>query len=112
MAEEWRSLADTVTVTNSIIADNTSAGTSPNVSGAFVTQGSNVIGDAAGATGFSDGANGDQVGVADPKVGTFGNHGGLTDTLPLLAGSAAINKANATTAPERDQRGYVRDGRR
>jgi predicted outer membrane repeat protein len=102
-------LGGTVTVTNSIIADNTSAGTSPNVSGAFVTQGSNVIGDAAGATGFSDGANGDQVGVADPKIGTLGNHGGLTDTLPLLAGSAAIDKANATTATERDQRSYVRE---
>ena len=105
-------LGGTVTVTNSIIADNTSAGTSPNVSGAFVTQGSNVIGDAAGATGFSDGANGDQVGVADPKVGTFGNHGGLTDTLPLLAGSAAIDKANATTATGARSARLCADGRR
>ena len=83
------------TVTNSIIAGSTSTGTAPNVSGTFVTQGSNVVGDAAGATGFTDGANGDQVGVADPKVGVLGNHGGLTDTLPLLAGSVAINQANA-----------------
>ncbi len=102
-------VADMFTVTNSVIAGNTSTGTAPNVSGTFVSEGSNVIGDAAGATGFTDGANGDQVGVADPKVGVFGNHGGLTDTLPLLAGSVAINQANATTAPERDQRGYVRE---
>ena len=101
-------VGSTVTVTNSIIAANTSEGSAPNVSGTFVSEGSNVIGDAAGATGFTDGANGDQVGVFDPKVGVLGNHGGLTDTLSLLAGSAAINKANATTAPERDQRGYVR----
>ena len=101
-------MADIFTVTNSIIAGNTSTGTAPNVSGTFVTEGSNVIGDAAGAYRLADGANGDQVGVADPKVGALGNHGGLTDTIPLLAGSVAINQANATTAPERDQRGYVR----
>jgi CSLREA domain-containing protein len=101
-------LGGTFTVTNSIIAKNSSTGTAPNVSGTFVSQGSNVIGTATGATGFTDGANGDQVGAVDPKLGVFGNHGGLTDTLPLLAGSAAINQANATTAPERDQRGYVR----
>ena len=53
---------------------------------------------------------GDQVGVLDPKVGVLReSRWSLTDTLPLLAGSAAINKANATTAPERDQRGYVRE---
>jgi CSLREA domain-containing protein len=97
-----------ITVTNSIIAENTSAGTAPNVSGAFVSQGSNVIGGAAGSTGFTNGANGDQVGVVDPQVGVLGSHGGLTDTLPLLASSAAINQANAKTAPVRDQRGYVR----
>ena len=101
-------VADMFTVTNSVIAGNTSTGTAPDVSGTFVTEGSNVVGDTAGGTGFTDGANGDQVGVADPKVGVFGNHGGLTDTLPLVAGSVAINQANATTAPERDQRGYVR----
>jgi len=91
------------------VGANTSTGTSPNVSGTFASEGSNVVGDTAGGTGFTDGANGDQVGVADPKVGVFGNHGGLTDTLSLLAGSVAINQANATTAPERDQRGYVRE---
>ena len=100
-------VADMFTVTNSVIAGNTSTGTAPNVSGTFVSEGSNVIGDATGAMGF-DGM-GDQVGVLDPKVGVLGNHGGLTDTLPLLAGSVAINQANATTAPERDQRGYVRE---
>jgi CSLREA domain-containing protein len=103
-----RQSGGTFTVTNSIIAGNTSEGSAPNVSGTFVSQGSNVIGGAAGATGFTNGANGDQVGVADPKVGALANHGGLTDTMALLAGSAAINQANAATAPERDQRGYVR----
>jgi len=95
-----------VTVTNSIIAGNASEGSALNVSGTFVSGGSNVIGDTAGATGF--GGMGDQVGVLDPKIGALGNHGGLTDTIPLLAGSGAINQANAKTAPERDQRGYVR----
>lgn len=101
-------LGSTVTVTNSIIWGNTSTGTAPNVSGDFDSQGYNVIGDAGGATGFTNGAREDQVGVLDLKVGVFGSHGGQTDTIPLLVGSVAINKA-ATTAPERDQRGYVRE---
>lgn len=101
-------LGSTVTVTNSIIGGNTSTGTAPNVSGDFDSQGYNVIGDAGGATGFTNGAREDQVGVLDLKVGIFGSHGGQTDTIPLLVGSVAINKA-ATTAPERDQRGYVRE---
>jgi CSLREA domain-containing protein len=101
-------LGGTLTVTNSIIAGNTSEGSAPNVSGTFVSQGSNVIGNAAGAMGFTAGMNGDQVGVLAPKLGLFGSHGGPTDTVPLLAGSGAINKANEATAPERDQRGYLR----
>jgi CSLREA domain-containing protein len=44
---------------------------------------------------------------ANPKLGTLGNHGGPTKTVPLLAGSPALNKAGAS-APSRDQRGKKR----
>ena len=46
----------------------------------------------------------------DPKLGDLGDHGGLTDTIELLDGSRAIDKG-AKSAPDVDQRGYVRDNK-
>ncbi|OIO89861.1 MAG: hypothetical protein AUJ92_20345 [Armatimonadetes bacterium CG2_30_59_28] len=48
--------------------------------------------------------------TADPKLGTLGNYGGHTQTIPVQEGSSAINAANATYAPATDQRGYDRSG--
>ncbi|MCX6879948.1 MAG: right-handed parallel beta-helix repeat-containing protein [Verrucomicrobia bacterium] len=45
---------------------------------------------------------------ADPKLGTLGDNGGYTQTIPLLAGSPAINSGTATGAPTTDQRGFAR----
>jgi hypothetical protein len=46
----------------------------------------------------------------DPKLGTLGNHGGPTQTISLLPGSAAINQvpASGTGCPPIDQRGVQR----
>jgi hypothetical protein len=44
----------------------------------------------------------------DPKLGPLGNYGGPTLTLPLLAGSPAIDGGNTATAPATDQRGHAR----
>ena len=46
----------------------------------------------------------------DPNLGPLGDHGGATFTMPLLAGSAAINAAVDATCPATDQRGYGRNG--
>ncbi|GAB4551729.1 MAG: hypothetical protein OHK0023_18960 [Anaerolineae bacterium] len=51
--------------------------------------------------------------ISNPQVGTLGNHGGPTQTIPILAGSPAIDtgdKAICTAAPlyNLDQRGRVR----
>ncbi len=43
----------------------------------------------------------------DPKLGLLGLHGGSTKTVPLKAGSPALNRASAA-APPRDQRGVRR----
>jgi predicted outer membrane repeat protein len=43
----------------------------------------------------------------NPRLGTFGMHGGPTATVPLLAKSPALNKAGSS-APSRDQRGTKR----
>jgi hypothetical protein len=46
--------------------------------------------------------------TADPKLGTLGNHGGFTQTIPLLANSSAINMGNDSVCPPTDQRGVTR----
>jgi hypothetical protein len=46
--------------------------------------------------------------VASLGLGTMGANGGPTLTIPLLAGSPAINAALAADCPATDQRGFVR----
>jgi len=44
----------------------------------------------------------------DPLLGTLGNYGGSTQTIPLLAGSSAINTGDDAVCPATDQRGVSR----
>jgi hypothetical protein len=44
----------------------------------------------------------------DPQLAPLGNYGGLTQTMPPLPGSAAINGCTAGTGFAADQRGYPR----
>jgi hypothetical protein len=46
--------------------------------------------------------------TADPRLGTPGDHGGLTETIPLMEGSSAIDAANPDHATDTDQRGEAR----
>lgn len=53
-----------------------------------------------------------------PKLGKFGDHGGPTQTIPLLPGSPAIDAGNPTGCTDdkgnllkTDQRGYARPGK-
>jgi hypothetical protein len=108
----------TVNVHNSLIAANTDQSDPnnfPDVAGAFISQGNNLIGDGTGATGFTSGSNGDQVGTATTELkaqlGPLQNNGGPTFTQALLAGSPAINAASSTGAPATDQRGVARDAK-
>jgi predicted outer membrane repeat protein len=69
----------------------------------------NLIG-SGGAGGLTNGVNGNQVGVANPGLGSLSSNGGPTQTIPLLAGSPAIDRGgNANVAPgATDQRGLPR----
>ncbi len=69
----------------------------------------NLIG-AAGSSGLTDGVDGNQVGVANPGLGTLANNGGPTQSIALLPGSPAIAAGNtAFVAPgATDQRGFPR----
>ncbi len=44
----------------------------------------------------------------DPMLGTLGNYGGPTMTLPLMSGSCALYGASSTPSQSTDQRGYPR----
>jgi Concanavalin A-like lectin/glucanases superfamily len=117
-------ITGTVKVTNSLIAGNTLSGdrlAGPDVSGAFISQGYNLIGDGSDSTGFADAVNHDQVGprngrplapLLDPK-GLQAN-GGPTPTIALLPGSPAIDQGSAANDPATgmpittDQRGFAR----
>ena len=121
----------TVVVSNSIIArnfdtsNNAGPGTiNPDCSwqsgGGFTSDGYNVIGRGEGASGFTNGVNGDKVGTAanplDPKLGPLAFNGGPTATHLLQYGSPALDGGNPATpgggsfgacAPS-DQRGVGR----
>jgi len=57
------------------------------------------------------GASCSSIYTTDPKLGTLGNYGGKTQTIPLLADSSAIDSANDTYCPKTDQRGVARPQR-
>ncbi|CAN5409820.1 hypothetical protein BH23VER1_BH23VER1_02010 [soil metagenome] len=109
-----------VTVGNSILAAN-SAGASPDVSGAFTSLGSNLVGNGAGGTGIADGATGDQVGSAgapiDPRLAPLADNGGPSPTH-LPRNRSASDRSPAVDAGDNalavaaslagDQRGFAR----
>ena len=46
--------------------------------------------------------------TADPMLGTLGNYNAFTQTIPLLAGSSAIDQGDDTVCPANDQRNVIR----
>jgi hypothetical protein len=58
--------------------------------------------------GCPDGSTCTHILSTDPLLGTLGNYGGFTQTIPLLAGSSAINTGNNAVCPATDQRGVAR----
>lgn len=93
---------------NSIIARNSVASGSEDCSAPAVSLGHNLLGDGSCPSVASD-ISGVWGAPLDPRLGPLGNHGGPTQTIPLLAGSPAINKGQG--CPKRDQRGRKRKGR-
>nr|WP_047817032.1 choice-of-anchor Q domain-containing protein [Rhodopirellula islandica] len=79
--------AGILSLINSIVSRNT-ASTNPNLSGSITDNGNNLVDDDAG-------------------LGTLGEFGGPTPTIPLLAGSAALD-AGVLAGLATDQRGVAR----
>jgi hypothetical protein len=105
-------LGGTVHIANTIVAGNTSDGTDPDISGAAVSDGYNLIRIAKGSSGFTNGVNHDLVGTGnnpiDAALGPLRNNGGQTNTKAIGPSSPAINAGNDATAPATDQRTYIR----
>ncbi len=93
------------TLLNTIVAGNT-APTNVDIQGRFTSQGFNLIGNIGASTGWisTDLTN------RNPLLGPLGYYGGLTLTMPLLAGSPAINAGTSVGAPVTDERGFGRFG--
>lgn len=100
--------AVSVTVTNTIIAEN-AAGTMANDCSAVgvVTSDNNLSSDS--SCQFAD--EGSLQGVADALLGSLQDNGGPTDTIALQEGSPAIDAGVATGCPAADQRAVTRPQR-
>jgi CSLREA domain-containing protein len=92
----------TISAANSIIASNTAGITTPkltpNCNGVVADQGGNIEFGGGSCQGFLR---------ADPKLAALANNGGPTQTIALLAGSAAIHHVR-TCVLSTDQRGVLR----
>jgi predicted outer membrane repeat protein len=105
------SYGDTVTeteVSGSIISGNSSGDVdlvSAFSNNSFTSTGFNLVGTGGALADFNQSS--DQAGVTDPLLAPLGNYGGLTQTMPPLVGSPAIDAGGATSLTT-DQRGYSR----
>jgi dockerin type I repeat protein len=94
---------------NTILAGNTNS-RNPDLRGFGTSEGNNIVGNPGeNGSGFSNGVNGDKVGVS-AGTNALANNGGLTDTCSLLGNSVAINMGNDALALSTDQRGFGRSG--
>lgn len=84
---------------NTIVA----AGVPYNVYGPMSDYGYNISSDASTTFGSPGSMN-----STNPRLGPLGYFGGPTPTMPLLAGSPALDAALASVAPPTDQRGRAR----
>jgi hypothetical protein len=99
----------TLHVTNSIIVGGEN-NDGPLLDGEFASGGFNIIGNPGTSSGFADGVNGDQVGVASAIVldPVLGDNGGPTSTHALTPNSPAIDAGGGSNLPDTDQRGLPR----
>lgn len=104
-------------VRSSIIAGNSGSDVdhltgAPGPANSFNSLKYNLIGLGTSLGKFTE--TGDQVGVADPRLGPLGDYGGPTPTLPLLLNSPAIDAGDPLAfagfggVPTNDQRGLSR----
>jgi hypothetical protein len=95
----------TLTMMNTIVADNRSTGTGPDYLGTITSRGYNLIGNTTNTV-ITGVTTGNLLNIS-PKLGSLQNNGGPTKTLALLTGSPAIDKGKVVRLST-DQRGFPR----
>jgi Putative Ig domain len=91
-----------VTIYNSLFANNLSNGVNLNCSSGIITSdGVNISDDSSCAFTFAE-----DMQNTNPLLGPLQNNGGPTETMALLSGSPAIGQANPVWCPSSDQRGF------
>ncbi len=105
----------TTTLINTIVAQNTGTSGPSDIlltAGAFSADSQHNLIGTGGSGGLVNGQNGNLVGIASPGLGALGFSGGPEQTIPLLAGSPAIDAGVAQvvnhTIPTLDERGAIR----
>ena len=98
-------LSSTPTIRNTIFWSNTASSDGAQI---YNNGSSPVVSDSVVQDGCPAGSTCTNIITADPKLGTLGNYGGFTQTIPLLAGSSAIDTGNDAICPATDQRGVAR----
>jgi hypothetical protein len=88
------------TLSNNLLGQGTTGGNCEIEAGSVFTATSNLADDDTCGAGF--------INSATINLGTPGNYGGNTETIPLLPGSAAIDTGDSGACPATDQRGMTR----
>jgi hypothetical protein len=94
---------------NTIVAGNSSTMQGPDAFGPFASLGHNLVGKTDGSNGWiASDLTGTVGNPLNAMLGTLGNHGGPTQTIPLQARSPALDAGDPNYAPPTDQRGVPR----
>ena len=109
----WHGVNGSISIRNTLIANNTASAEKPNCAGTIFSQGYNLVygGDTCGMSAN----NNDFVNTDDPKLGVLTVYGGPTATYALMSGSGALDRGNpavpgsgGNACPANDQRGLQR----
>jgi hypothetical protein len=100
-----------INLVNTLVATNSAGDHGPDAAGAMISQGSSLIGQTDGSTGWNDSdLTGTSASPLDPLLGPLQDNGGPTQTMALLAGSPALNAGDPDQLGSPDQRGVIRTG--
>jgi len=92
-------------IRNTLFWGNTAPGGGAQI---YNYSGAAIVSDSVIQGGCTAGSTCTHIITTNPLLGTLGNYGGFTQTIPLLENSSAIDKGNDTVCPATDQRDVTR----